>query len=96
MASSVSSERAFSSAGITITKRRNRLKGDIVEALQALKCLYRRDILFRDAPQVTTEPVSDDDADDDPGGGDIVDDTVGWDGLLDLDGDSDDDNVVSS
>ncbi|KDQ50976.1 hypothetical protein JAAARDRAFT_104503, partial [Jaapia argillacea MUCL 33604] len=37
MATSVSSERAFSSAGITITKRRNRLKGDIVEALQALK-----------------------------------------------------------
>ncbi|KDQ61786.1 hypothetical protein JAAARDRAFT_104957, partial [Jaapia argillacea MUCL 33604] len=37
MATSVSSERAFSSASITITKRRNRLKGGIVEALQALK-----------------------------------------------------------
>ncbi|KIJ35874.1 hypothetical protein M422DRAFT_103474, partial [Sphaerobolus stellatus SS14] len=37
MASSVSSERAFSAAGITITKRRNRLKGDIVEALQVVK-----------------------------------------------------------
>ncbi|KAJ7315399.1 ribonuclease H-like domain-containing protein, partial [Mycena albidolilacea] len=33
MASSVSSERAFSSAGITISKCRNRLKGEIVEAL---------------------------------------------------------------
>ena len=43
MASSVSSERAFSSAGITISKRRNRLKADIVEALQVLKCLIRRD-----------------------------------------------------
>src|SRR5258708_4887849 len=35
---SVSSERAFSSAGITISKRRNRLKGDIVEALECIKC----------------------------------------------------------
>ncbi|KZT08270.1 uncharacterized protein LAESUDRAFT_618033, partial [Laetiporus sulphureus 93-53] len=44
MATSVSSEWAFSSAGITITKRRNRLKGDIVEALQALKCAYRKNL----------------------------------------------------
>ena len=48
MASSVSSERAFSSAGITVTKRRNRLKGDVVEALQFLKCWYRQDLLFRE------------------------------------------------
>ena len=48
MASSVSSERAFSSAGITISKRRNRLKGIIVEALQCLKCLYRNDLIFRE------------------------------------------------
>ncbi|KDQ21305.1 hypothetical protein BOTBODRAFT_85739, partial [Botryobasidium botryosum FD-172 SS1] len=34
MCSSVSSERAFSSANLTITKLRNRLKGDITEALQ--------------------------------------------------------------
>lgn len=47
MASSVLSERAFSSAGITISKRRNRLKGDIVEALQCLKCLYHNDLIFR-------------------------------------------------
>lgn len=47
MASSVSSERAFSSAGITITKRRNRLKGDVVEALQFLKCTIRNDMIFR-------------------------------------------------
>jgi hypothetical protein len=46
MASSISSERAFSSAGITISKRRNRLKKDIVEALQVLKCMIRRDLLF--------------------------------------------------
>ncbi|KIK31598.1 hypothetical protein CY34DRAFT_39380, partial [Suillus luteus UH-Slu-Lm8-n1] len=36
MTSSVSSERAFSQGGITISKRWNRLKGDIVEALQSL------------------------------------------------------------
>ena len=48
MASSVSSERAFSSAGITISKRRNRLKGIIVEALQCLKCLYQNDLIFHE------------------------------------------------
>lgn len=46
MASSVSSERVFSSAGITISKCRNRLKGDIVEALQFLKCLLQTDLLY--------------------------------------------------
>jgi hypothetical protein len=48
MASSVSSERAFSAAGITIGKRRNRLKGDIVEALECVKCLLHRNIIFRE------------------------------------------------
>ncbi|EKM58795.1 uncharacterized protein PHACADRAFT_50544, partial [Phanerochaete carnosa HHB-10118-sp] len=37
MASSVSSERAFCQAGITISPRRNRLKADVVEALQFMK-----------------------------------------------------------
>ncbi|KDR72396.1 hypothetical protein GALMADRAFT_38445, partial [Galerina marginata CBS 339.88] len=37
MASSVSSERAFSAAEITISKRRDRLRADIIEALQFLK-----------------------------------------------------------
>ena len=46
MASSVSSEQAFSSAGITSSKRRNRLKGDVVEVLQFLKCLIHRDLIF--------------------------------------------------
>ncbi|KAG6913491.1 hypothetical protein DXG01_006460 [Tephrocybe rancida] len=48
MASSVSSERAFSAAGITISKRQNRLRGDVVEALQFLKCAIRSDLLFRE------------------------------------------------
>ena len=45
MASSVASERAFSSAGITISKRRNHLNGDIVEALQCLKSLNSQDLM---------------------------------------------------
>ncbi|OJT04203.1 hypothetical protein TRAPUB_5111 [Trametes pubescens] len=100
MASSVSSERAFSSAGITISKRRNRLKGDIVEALQALKCLYRRDLLFRDEPEVSSEPPLDDEGDNGVGDGDPgaeqADEEVGWDDILlvddDLDGDAGSDN----
>ena len=58
MASSVSSERAFSSAGITISKRHNRLKPDIVEALQCLKCLYKNDLIFRDV--LLSSPVEKD------------------------------------
>jgi hypothetical protein len=46
MASSVSSERAFSVAGTTISKCHNWLKGDIVKALQCLKCLYHKDLIF--------------------------------------------------
>lgn len=56
MASSVSSERAFSHGGITISKRRSRLKGDIVEAIQCVKCAIRTDLLFREpGPCSTTE-----------------------------------------
>ncbi|PCH39501.1 hypothetical protein WOLCODRAFT_159628 [Wolfiporia cocos MD-104 SS10] len=46
----------ISSAGITISKRRNRLKADVVEALQFLKCSIRRDLLFRNSPSLLTEP----------------------------------------
>jgi hAT family C-terminal dimerisation region len=38
MASSGSSKWAFSQGGIMVSKRRSRLKGDIVEALQVYKC----------------------------------------------------------
>ena len=56
MASSVSSERVFSQGGITISKRRNWLKGDIVEALQCVKCSMRHDLLFREpAPSSALE-----------------------------------------
>jgi hypothetical protein len=62
MSSSVLSERAFSQGGITISKRRNCLKGDIVEALQCIKCAIRHDLLFREpAPSsvLETEEASD-------------------------------------
>jgi len=55
MASSVSSKHAFSSAGITISKRRNRLKPDIVKALQFLKCLYHRDLTFWEEASTASE-----------------------------------------
>lgn len=38
MATSVSSERAFSSAGITISKRRNRLRAYVVVLVEDLDC----------------------------------------------------------
>jgi hypothetical protein len=45
MASSVLSECAFSSARIMISKHRNRLKPDVVEALQFLKCAYHHNLI---------------------------------------------------
>jgi hypothetical protein len=65
MSSSVSSERAFSQGGITITKHRNRLKGDIVEALQCAKCAIRHDLLFREpGPSSVIEAALKDNNDD--------------------------------
>ena len=46
---------AFSSMGIMISKRCNRLKPDIVEALQFLKCVYRCDLLFHEEPSTMFE-----------------------------------------
>jgi hypothetical protein len=58
MATSVSSERAFSAAALTITKCRNRLKGDVVEAIQVLHMMYQHDLIFREAPTSTLELAS--------------------------------------
>ena len=55
MASLVSSD---SLAGITISKRRNRLKGDIVEALQCLKLLYQNDLMFCEVVTAVEEEVN--------------------------------------
>ena len=62
MASSVSSERAFSLAGITIGKWRSWLKGDIVEVLQFLKCLIHCDLVFHADPM---EPLDSDTGEED-------------------------------
>jgi hypothetical protein len=48
MASSVSSEHPFSQGGITISKHCNRPKGDIVKALQCVKCSLCHNLLFRE------------------------------------------------
>ncbi|KAF5337979.1 hypothetical protein D9758_014306 [Tetrapyrgos nigripes] len=58
MGSSVSSERAFSGGGIVISKRRNRLKSDVVEALQFLKCVIKRNLIFREHASSKTEYAS--------------------------------------
>ena len=55
MASLVSSERAFSSAGITISKQCNCLDADIVEALQCLKSFIHKDIMVREFSTVAEE-----------------------------------------
>jgi hypothetical protein len=84
MASSVSSEHAFSQGGITISKCQNRLKGDIVEALQFLKCCVRQDLIFHEpAPSSSLEVELEGDADgvneSSDGESDLED---RWDGLL--------------
>ena len=83
MASSVASERAFSSAGITISKCRNRLDGDIVEAIQCLKSLNNPDLILRALPNVTDEEALLDEADlqlanQDGSAVDIVNDAEDW------------------
>ena len=56
---SVSSECAFLSASITISKHYNHLKPNIVEVLQCLKCLIHCDLLFREDPSVLSEVGTD-------------------------------------
>ncbi|KZT02293.1 uncharacterized protein LAESUDRAFT_662032 [Laetiporus sulphureus 93-53] len=88
--STVHCERAFSSAGITITKRRNWLKGDIVEALQALKCAYRKNLFFHDVgpSSFTEEELEAAEENYEPSRNDIDENLV-----LDLDSDVEDDDV---
>ena len=85
MASSVSSERAFSHGGITISKRRSRLKGDIVESLQCIKCAIRNDLLFREAaPSSALEAELEDDEEQGDEGevGGSGEEEIAWDELL--------------
>ena len=97
MASSVASERAFSSAGITISKRRNRLDGDIVEAIQCLKSLNNPDLMLRVLPNVADEELLLDNADQQiPNQGGSAIDTVNdakdwtWEAVVEDTGDIDD------
>jgi len=89
MASSVSSERAFSQGGITITKRRNRLKGDIVEALQCVKCAIRHDLLFREPGPSSLVELEDNGLEANALVCDATDDDEGWDALMSDDDTSD-------
>jgi len=92
MSSSVSSERAFSQGGITVTKLCNCLKGDIVEALQCVKCMIRHDLLFQEsAPSSVVEAKfnSDKDSRDSGNDGRGSETAEGWDEMF-LDGDEDD------
>src|ERR1700738_2152124 len=62
MALSVSTGRAFSSAGITISKCCNRLKPDVVEALQCLKFMIKQDLFFRFNPSIAADEMQQEDA----------------------------------
>jgi hypothetical protein len=67
----------------SVSKRRNRLKPDIIEALQFLKCMYRRELLFREEPSTVLEVEEYDDLQG-AGDGNLHDaEQVGWDGLID-------------
>jgi hypothetical protein len=54
--SSVPSERAFSSGGITVTSLRNKLNPDTFEALQILKGGYRSGLLTSSEEAMAHEP----------------------------------------
>ena len=101
MSSSVSSERAFSQGGITISKRRNRLKGDVVEALQCIKCMIRHDLLFQDAaPSSSLEAEEHNDElegfpEEDLGNPETDVDTTSWDEvLIEEDEDEDEEDII--
>jgi hypothetical protein len=87
MASSISSECAFSSARITISKHRSRLKPDIVEALQFLKCLHRQELIYREEPSTILESQTETAAQTCIEGSE---EPAGWDDLV---GDLEDDEV---
>jgi hypothetical protein len=102
MSSSVSSERAFSQGGITISKCRNCLKGDVVEALQCIKCAIRHDLLFREPAPSSLIEAKESDSDDqelenvstgrdsgEPVDEELDDEEFSWDGLLIEDDDDD-------
>lgn len=96
MASSVPSEQAFSSAGITISKCCNRLKPDVVEALQCLKFMIKHDLFFHLDPSVAADEMEQEEA------ALQLDSEVGdkgeksWDEMWIIDDDDDDEGVLGS
>ena len=100
MASSVSSERAFSQGGITISKRRSCLKGDIVEALQHIKCAIRTDLLFRESgPSSMLENAIEESDEESESEGDQlsgeIESEMGWDELMIEEDDDCDESAMS-
>ena len=78
-----------SQGGITISKRCNCLKGDIVEALQCIKCGIQYDLLFQEAaPSSKLEAEEHDEELEDVSKGDLGNpeesdvEEFYWDGLL--------------
>ena len=92
MGSSVSSKRAFSSAGITISKHCNQLQADIVEALQFLKCLLCKDLIYHEPqPLSILEQELADSLEDDSDPEWVDDDPAGWDkNFISVESDSED------
>ena len=92
MGSSVSSERAFLSAGITISKCRNWLQADVVEALQFLKCLIQKELIYHEPQPSSILEQELDGVLEDYGDPEWVDnDPAGWDKLfIDLESDDED------
>jgi hypothetical protein len=95
MASSVLGKQAFSQGGITISKHCNGLKGDIVDALQCVKCAVHCNILFHEpGPSSSVEEEPDEYEietvpNEQLGGNDDEEDEEGWETLF-LEEDEDD------
>ncbi|KAG6896712.1 hypothetical protein C0993_008144 [Termitomyces sp. T159_Od127] len=89
MALSVSSEQAFLQGGLTITKQRNRLKGNIVEGLQCLKCAKRHNLLFRGPGPSSLDEAELEKIEDDGNNGELETEE-GWDELFSDDEDEND------
>jgi hypothetical protein len=86
MFSSVSSKHTFLQGGITISNYCSCLKGDIVEALQCLKCAIRHELLFQEpAPSLLLEV--EETSDEELGGPEEEPNMTSWDGLLCIESD---------
>ncbi|KAG1725824.1 hypothetical protein EDB19DRAFT_1643794, partial [Suillus lakei] len=77
------SKHTFSQGRITISKHRNCLKGDIVKALQCIKCAIRHDLLFREpGPSSLIEDELDEFKIEEESGEKSEVEDEGWDGIF--------------